>query len=235
MQKLFTASDRGADRLDWLDTRYSFSFAGWHDPSRMGFRSLRVLNEDRIAPGMGFGPHGHRDMEILTVVLEGALAHEDSSGAQAILRAGDVQRMTAGRGVVHSEWNASNEEALHLLQIWIVPSARGAEPGHAEARGVFPVDKEGLEGLRRLVAPARNGGALDIGQDAVVYAGRVIAGTPLDHPIEDGRGVFVHAVRGRLLVNGTPLETGDALALEGQSELEFRADPSAEFLLFDLA
>jgi redox-sensitive bicupin YhaK (pirin superfamily) len=143
--------------------------------------------------------------------------------------------MSAGRGVVHSEWNASNEESLHLLQIWIVPSERGAEPSHAESRGLFPVDEEGLEGLRRLVALAGDGGALDIGQDAVVYAGRVVAGARLHHAIEKDRGAFVHAVRGRLFVNGTPLEPGDALALEGETELGFSGDPSADFLLFDLA
>ena len=235
MQKLFKASDRGADRLDWLDTRYSFSFAGWHDPSRMGFRSLRVLNEDRIAPGTGFDRHSHRDMEILTVVLEGALVHEDSSGSGAILRAGDVQRMSAGRGISHSEWNASKEEALQLLQVWIVPSERGAEPSHAEARGLFPVDEEAPAGLRTLVAAAGAGSALEIGQDAAVYGGRVLADAPIHHAIEEGRGAFVHAVRGRLFVNGTPLEPGDALALEGEPGLEFSGDPSADFLLFDLA
>jgi redox-sensitive bicupin YhaK (pirin superfamily) len=235
MQKLFKAGDRGAERLDWLDTRYSFSFAGWHDPARMGFRSLRVLNEDRISPGTGFGRHGHRDMEILSVVLEGALAHEDSSGAKAILRAGDVQRLSAGLGVTHSEWNDSSDESLHVLQIWIVPSERGAAPSHAEARGLFPLDEEASAGLRTLVSPAGNDGALGIGQDAVVYAGRAVDGAPLDYPIEDGRGVFVHAVRGRLLVNGTPLEAGDALALEDESALEVAADAPADFLLFDLA
>jgi redox-sensitive bicupin YhaK (pirin superfamily) len=235
MQKLFKAGDRGVERLDWLDTRFSFSFAGWHDPSRMGFRTLRVLNEDRIAPGAGFGRHAHRDMEILTVVLEGALVHEDSSGARAILRAGDVQRMSAGRGVAHSEWNASNVEALHLLQIWILPRERGTGVSHAEASGLFPMDEDTFEGLRRLVAPGGKGGALDIGQDAVVYAGRVAAGAPLEHRIEIGRGVFVHAVHGRLLVNGTALEAGDGLALEDEPGLVFTADPAARFLLFDLA
>jgi len=235
MQKLFKASDRGAERLDWLDTRYSFSFAGWHDPSRMGFRSLRVLNEDRIAPGRGFGRHAHRDMEILTVVLEGALSHEDSSGARTTLRAGDVQRMSAGRGVTHSEWNASKEHALRLLQIWIVPSERDAEPSHAEAHGVFPVGEEAPAVLRALVAPAGRGGALDIGQEATVYAGRVLAEAPLHHAIEENRGAFVHAVRGRLVVNGTPLEPGDGLALEGESGLAFGGDPAADFLLFELA
>lgn len=235
MQKLFKASDRGAERLDWLDTRYSFSFAGWHDPSRMGFRSLRVLNEDRIAPGMGFGSHPHRDMEILTVVLGGALVHEDSAGSRAILRAGDVQRMSAGRGISHSEWNASNDEALHLLQIWIQPARRGMVPSHAEASGLFPVGEDEKAGLRTLIAPAGAGGPLEIGQDAAVYGGRVLADKPLHHSIKEGRGVFVHAVRGRLLVNGTPLEPGDALALEDESALELVGDSSADFLLFDLA
>ena len=234
MQKLFKASGRGAECLDWLDTRYSFSFAGWRDPSRMGFRSLRVLNEDRIAPGMGFGSHPHRDMEILTVVLDGALVHEDSSGSGAILRAGDVQRMSAGRGIRHSEWNASNDEALHLLQIWIQPARRGMTPSHAEASGLFPVDEDEPAGMRTLVAPAGAGGPLEIGQDAAVYGGRVLAGTPLHHAVEEGRGVFVHAVRGRLFVNDRPLEAGDALALEYESALELAGDPSADFLLFDL-
>ena len=235
MQKHFKARDRGADRLDWLDTRYSFSFAGWHDPSRMGFHSLRVLNEDRIAPGKGFGRHPHRDMEILTVVLKGALKHEDSSGSGAILRAGDIQRMSAGRGISHSEWNASNDESLHLLQIWIHPTGGGTAPSHAEARGLFPIGEEAAAGLRTLAAPAGAGGALEIGQDAIVYAGRVVADSPIHHPIEDGRGTFVHAVRGRLLANGTALDPGDALALEDESELELIGEPSADFLLFDLA
>jgi redox-sensitive bicupin YhaK (pirin superfamily) len=235
MQQLFKASDRGEDRLDWLETRYSFSFAGWHDPSRMGFRSLRVLNEDRIEPGMGFGRHAHSDMEILTVVLDGALAHEDSSGSRAILRAGDVQRMSAGRGVTHSEWNASNDEALHLLQIWVHPARRGLAPSHAEARGLFPVGEEAPPGLHALVSPAGADGSLEIGQDATVYGGRVLPGSPLRYAIEEARGAFVHAVRGQLLVNGTRLEPGDALALEGETELEFAGDPSADFLFFDLA
>ncbi len=234
MRKYFKASDRGAERLDWLETRYSFSFAGWHDPSRMGFRSLRVLNEDRIAPAMGFGRHAHRDMEILTVVLEGELAHEDSSGSHAILRAGDVQRMSAGRGVTHSEWNASNEDPLHLLQIWILPSERGTEPSHAEARALFPVGDEAPAGWRTLVARDGNGGALEIGQDASVQAGRVLSDAPLHYAIEPGRGAYVHVVRGRLRVDGALLEPGDALAVEGESELEFRGETAADFLLFDL-
>jgi redox-sensitive bicupin YhaK (pirin superfamily) len=235
MQQLFKASDRGTQHLDWLDTRYTFSFADWHEPSRMGFRSLRVLNEDWIAPGKGFGRHAHRDMEILTVVLDGALAHEDSSGSRAILRAGDVQCMSAGSGVAHSEWNASDDEALHLFQIWIQPARRGLAPSHAEARGLFPVGEEAPPGLHALVSPAGDGGALAIAQDITVYAGRVIADAPLQYAINDNRGVFVHAVRGRLVVNDTQLEPGDALALESESEIEIAGDPSADFLFFDLA
>jgi redox-sensitive bicupin YhaK (pirin superfamily) len=143
--------------------------------------------------------------------------------------------MSAGRGVSHSEWNASNDEALHLLQIWVQPARRGLAPSHAEARGLFPVGKEAPAGLHTLVRPAGAGGALEIGQDASVYGGRVLSGNPLQYEIEEGRGAFVHSVRGRLLVNDTPLEPGDALALEGESGLEFAGDPSVDFLLFDLA
>lgn len=236
MRKLFKANDRGASRLDWLDTRYSFSFANWHDPSRMGFRALRVLNEDHIAPGTGFGRHAHRDMEILTVVLEGALAHEDSSGARATLRAGDVQRMTAGRGVAHSEFNASDDETLHLLQIWILPAERGAAPSHADVRGLFPIGPDAKPGLRALATAAGSGGALEIGQDAAVYGGRVQADAPLDYAIAEGRGVYLHAVRGDLVANGTALEPGDALAIEAEATLTLSSTTgSADFLLFDLA
>ena len=235
MQKLFKASDRGVERLDWLDTRYSFSFAGWHDPARMGFRSLRVLNEDRIAPGKGFGRHGHQDMEILTVVLEGALLHEDSSGARATLRAGDVQRMSAGRGVTHSEWNASEDEALHLLQIWIQPARRGLAPTHAEASGLFPVEEAAPADLRTLVSPTGAADALSIGQDATVYGGRVEAGVPIEYAINEGRGVYVHVIHGPVSVNGTLLDAGDALALEEESKLEISGNSTSEFLLFNLA
>lgn len=235
MKTLYKANDRGVSRLDWLDTRYSFSFADWHDPDRMGFRSLRVLNEDRIAPGTGFGRHSHRDMEIVTVVLGGALRHEDSSGGSAVLRAGDVQRMTAGRGVAHSEYNASNEEELHLLQIWILPQTRGATPSHADVRGLFPVDAEAKAGLRALATAAGAGGELEIQQDAAIYAGRVTASAGLRHEIAAGRGVWIQAVRGSLIANGVALAPGDGLALEDEAGVEVRADATADFLLFDLA
>jgi len=236
MRRLYKANDRGVGRLDWLDTRYSFSFADWHDPSRMGFRALRVLNEDHIAPGTGFGRHAHRDMEIVTVVLAGALAHEDSSGARATLRAGDVQRMTAGRGVAHSEFNASQDETLHLLQIWILPAERGATPSHADVRGLFPVGADAKPGLRALATAAGSGGALEIGQDAAVYGGRVGEGAPIEHVVREGRGVYVHAVRGQLLVDGTPLDPGDALTVEDEAGVTFTSnDGPADFLLFDLA
>lgn len=235
MLKLFKANDRGVGRLDWLDARYSFSFADWHDASRMGFRSLRVLNEDRIAPASGFGRHGHQDMEILTVVLDGALAHEDSSGARATLRAGDVQRMTAGRGVTHSEWNASDVEALHLLQIWILPAERGTPPSHAEARGLFPIEANAPAGLRALAKPAGSGASLEIGQDASIHAGRVTGSHPLEYEIAKGRGVFVQAVRGQLIVNRLPLAPGDGLAIEDEPRVTLTGESPADFLLFDLA
>jgi len=235
MQRLVKAADRGADHADWLETRYSFSFAGWHNPQRMGFRSLRVLNEDRIAPGAGFGAHPHRDMEILTIVLKGALAHEDSSGSTAVLQAGDVQRMSAGRGVVHSEWNASNDEALHLLQIWILPSDRGTAPSHDESSGLFPVDEDSPDGLLLLVAPSSTKAPLHIGQDAAIFSGRARADNRLMHTPESGRGANVQAGKGGLLVNGTPLEESDGLAVEDEPRMELTSDSSGDFLLFDLA
>jgi redox-sensitive bicupin YhaK (pirin superfamily) len=235
MISYYAASDRGIGRLDWLDTRYSFSFADWHDSSRMGFRSLRVLNDDRVAPGAGFDLHSHRDMEILTVVLEGSLKHEDSSGAHTILHAGDVQCMSAGRGIAHSEWNASNDESLHLLQIWILPAERRTPPSHAEALGLFPVGADAPAGQRILTSASGAAGALSIGQDAVIRAGRATGSEPFEYEIARGRGVFVHAVRGPLVVNGTALGEGDGLAIEDESRVTLAADASADFLLFDLA
>lgn len=235
MMHLHEGHARGHSRLDWLDSRYSFSFADWHDPQRMGFRTLRVLNEDRIAPGKGFGPHPHRDMEILTVVLEGALEHRDSSGASTILNAGDVQRMSAGRGVLHSEWNASEEDALHLLQIWMHPDRPGRAPSHDEGRAVFPTNENEATGLRLVASQDPDGSALGVRQDAAVYAGRVDATHPVHHDIEEGRGVWIQAVRGRVLANDIGLSAGDALSLEEEDGITLTGDSEGDFLLFDLA
>ncbi len=233
MLELYKAADRGTTRTGWLESRHSFSFAGWFDPGRLGFRTLRVLNDDRVAPGAGFGPHPHRDMETLTVVLSGALEHRDSSGATTVLEAGDVQRMSAGRGVVHSEWNASDREDLRFLQIWIRPAASGLEPGHEEGRALFPVQEGAASGLRPVATSRGRAGGLSIHQDATVLAGRAAAGDPLRHELAPGRGAWVQAVSGGLAVNGVEMEAGDGLAIEGEPGLTFSGQ--GDFLLFDLA
>ncbi len=227
------SADRGTTRTDWLESRHGFSFAGWHDPRRMGFRTLRVLNEDRVAPGAGFGAHPHRDMEILTVVLDGALEHRDSSGARSVLRAGDVQRMSAGTGVAHSEWNASETEPLHFLQVSLFPERPGLEPGHEDGRALFPAGED-APGLRVLASDRNTEGALALHQDATVYAGRADEG-PLRHALAEGRGAWVQAVRGSLVVNGVRLAPGDGLAVEDERVLEIAGEPAGDFLLFDLA
>ncbi len=235
MLELHKAADRGASRLGWLESRHSFSFGDWFDPRRRGFRTLRVLNEDRVAPGAGFGPHPHRDLEILTVVLEGALEHRDSSGVRSLLRAGDVQRMSAGRGVVHSEWNASDSDELHFLQIWLRPARSGLVPGHQDGRGLFPVGSDAPAGLRPLASAQGEDGAVRIHQDASVFAGRVAGESPLAHSLAAGRGAWLQAVRGGLFVNGIRLSAGDGLAIEDEASVEVSGDPEGDFLLFDLA
>ena len=235
MMELHKGSDRGISRLDWLESRHSFSFADWNDPNRMGFRSLRVLNEDRVAPGAGFGPHLHRNMEILTVVLEGELEHRDSSGARTVLEAGDVQRMSAGSGVAHSEWNASNDEALHFLQIWVRPARHDFAPSHAESRGLFPVHDGEPATFRALASHSGGEGVLEIQQDATVYAGHVVTGEAVHHRPAPRRGVWVQAVRGELVVNGVRLAAGDGLQIEDEESVALAGDPQGDFLLFDLA
>ncbi|MFT5359007.1 MAG: redox-sensitive bicupin YhaK (pirin superfamily) [Polyangiales bacterium] len=235
MIELHKGSDRGTSRLAWLESRHSFSFADWHDSSAMGFRSLRVLNEDRVAAGAGFGRHPHRDMEILTVVLEGALEHRDSSGARSVLRAGDTQHMSAGSGVIHSESNASDKEALRFLQIWLHPATSGTVPRHAESRGLFPVDGRSPTGLRPLATNVGGDGALDINVDAKVFAGRVDANIPVEHPLASERGAWVQAVRGELIVNGIRMVSGDGLSIENEQSVVLSGDPEGDFLLFDLA
>jgi redox-sensitive bicupin YhaK (pirin superfamily) len=235
MIELYKSTDRGVSRLDWLDSRHSFSFGGWYDPQRLGFRSLRVLNEDRIAPGAGFGAHPHRDMEILTVVLQGSLEHRDSSGARSLLRAGDVQRMSAGRGVVHSEWNASDTESLHLLQIWLQTASPGIAPSHETGRALFPVDGDAPAGLRALATRRDGEGALRIHQDALVLAGRADGEAELLHSLAPGRGAWVQSVCGGLVANGISLEAGDGLAIDGVRDVTLVGEPAGDFLLFDLA
>jgi len=228
MIDILRADDRFHTRIGWLDSRHSFSFGEHHDPARMGFGALRVINEDVIAGGGGFAPHGHRDMEIITWVLDGALAHRDSTGGEGVIRPGAVQKMSAGRGVRHSEINASDTAPVHLLQIWLAPDVRGAAPKYEEA--AVP-DGAGL----RLIA-ARLGAPVSLLADARLYAGRFSAAETAQAPLAAGRRAWVQVARGGLSVNGVALGAGDGAALTGEQTLSLRAGADgAEALLFDLA
>jgi redox-sensitive bicupin YhaK (pirin superfamily) len=228
------AEDRGHFDHGWLDTRHTFSFADYHDPDHMGFRALRVVNEDRVRPGEGFGTHGHRDMEILSYVLSGALAHRDSIGGEGVLRPGEVQRMSAGTGVRHSEFNGSREEPVHFLQIWLLPDRPGHEPSWEQKR--FP--EEERRGCLRLVAsPEAADGSLAIHQDARVYATLLGPGRQVELPLAPGRHAWVQVARGAAEVNGLALSAGDGAAVSGERALALagRGAEEAELLVFDLA
>jgi quercetin 2,3-dioxygenase len=232
MIKLRPAKERGHFDHGWLDTFHTFSFSQYHDPAHMGFRSLRVINEDRVERGAGFPPHSHRDMEIITYVLAGGLAHKDSIGNHSVIRPGDVQRMSAGTGVTHSEYNASSTEPVHLLQIWILPESRNLPPSYEEK--VFSAAEK--RGRLRLVASrdAREGSVL-IHQNASVYAGLLEPGQSVRHTLAAGRGAWLHLVSGAATVNGSLLATGDGAAIENEPALDIVATAPTELLLFDLA
>jgi hypothetical protein len=225
-------AERGRTRFDWLDSYHSFSFGDYYDPERLGFRSLRVINEDWVEPGQGFGTHPHRDMEILTYVLEGALQHRDSLGSGSVIRPGEVQMMTAGTGVTHSEFNASRSDRVHLLQIWIIPAARGLKPAYAQK--VFPAAER--EGRLRVVASgdARDG-SLKMNQDAAVLAALLEPGRQVTHEPGPGRHAWVQVARGEIGLNGVQLVAGDGAAASGEKSLELKARSASEILLFDLA
>jgi quercetin 2,3-dioxygenase len=230
MLSIRRSEERGHAEHGWLDSHHTFSFADYHDPRFMGFRSLRVINEDRVVAGEGFGTHGHRDMEILSIVLEGAIAHKDSMGTGAVLTPGEVQRMTAGMGVQHSEFNASNTEALHFLQIWILPEKRGLAPSYEQLR----FDPAGREGRLQLVAsPDKADGSLQVHQDARVYLTRLSGGQTVRHPLTPGRGAWVQVISGDVTVNGKKLMVGDGASLENEPELSLSG--TGEALVFDLA
>jgi len=224
------ARDRGHFDHGWLNTFHTFSFADYHDPAHMGFRSLRVLNDDRVAPGQGFGEHRHRDMEIVSYVLEGALAHKDSMGNSGVIRPGDVQKMSAGTGVQHSEFNGSRSEPVHFLQIWIVPEVRGIAPAYEQK--TFP--PETRRGKLRLIG-SRDGrdGSVTIRQDVDAYASVLEDGQDVRHALAPGRSAWLHVAEGELELNGNRLEEGDGAAVENERELAI-AGKGAEFLLFDL-
>ena len=225
------AAERGQEDYGWLDTRHTFSFGEYHDARHMGFRTLRVINEDRVRPERGFGKHAHRDMEIVSYVLEGALAHEDSMGTGSVIQPGDVQRMTAGTGVTHSEWNHSKTESVHFLQIWILPERRGLQPSY-EQKTLSPAE---LQDRLRLVA-SRDGrdGSLTIHQDAAIYAGRLGAGHEVEHLLGAHRHAWVQVARGAIDLNGTALATGDGAGVSDEARLALRAREDAEILVFDL-
>jgi redox-sensitive bicupin YhaK (pirin superfamily) len=226
------AADRGRTRISWLDSRHTFSFGDYQDPKHMGFRSLRVINEDRVEPGGGFATHGHRDMEIVTYVLRGALAHRDSLGNGSTIRPGELQRMSAGNGIQHSEFNASKEEGVHFLQIWILPNATGLEPGY-EQREFPAAERKGR--LRLVSAPDGANGALTLHQDARIYATQLDPGDEVHLPLAAGRGAWVQVASGILRMNGERLAAGDGAAIEGTEALDIEALEAAEALVLDLA
>jgi redox-sensitive bicupin YhaK (pirin superfamily) len=227
------SEDRGHFDHGWLDTRHTFSFAGYRDPDQMGFRALRVINEDRVKPGEGFGRHGHRDMEILSWVLGGALAHRDSTGGGGVLRPGELQRMTAGTGVEHSEFNGSEREEVHFLQIWILPDRPGHAPSYEQR--TFP-EAERRGKLRLVASPDGAEGSTAIHRDVRVYATLLAPGERVAHALAPGRGAWVQVARGAATVNGVALRAGDGAAAldEARVELEAGSDGPAEVLLFDL-
>ncbi len=227
------AKERGHADHGWLDTWHSFSFADYHDQRHMGFRALRVLNEDRVKPGRGFGTHGHRDMEIVSYVLEGALAHKDSMGNGSTIVPGDVQYMSAGTGVLHSEFNASGAEPVHFVQIWIVPDRAEYAPRYGQIR-VEKVDKAGR--LRLVASPEGTDGSLAIRQDVRLYASVLEKGTETSFALPKNRHLWVQSLRGTVDVNGRVLSAGDGLAASDEAAFTFKAPKGeAEFLVFDLA
>jgi redox-sensitive bicupin YhaK (pirin superfamily) len=232
MITLRPADARGHFDHGWLDTRHTFSFADYHDPKHMGFRALRVINEDRVRAGEGFGTHGHRDMEIFTWVLEGRLAHRDSMGTGSTIGPGEAQRMSAGTGILHSEFNASDSEPVHFLQIWILPERYGMPPGYEQRR--FPDEER--RGRLRLVA-SRDGahGSVTIHQDVRVYAGVLDAGERADVDLAEGRHAWVQVARGKARLSGQELAPGDGAAVTGERRLGLEGVERAELLVFDLA
>ena len=232
MLEIRKAGERGYADHGWLRSYHSFSFADYHDPQHMGFGHLRVINEDRIQPGTGFGTHGHRDMEIISYVLEGALAHKDSMGNGSSIVPGDVQRMSAGKGVLHSEFNHAKDKVTHFLQIWIEPNVAGIAPGY-EQKHFDAASKQGK--LRLVASPDGRAGSVTIHQDACLYAALLDEADRVTHTLPPGRRAYVHVARGRLTVNGRPLEAGDALKATHTGEIVLEKGESAEVLLFDLA
>lgn len=232
MLKLRPAQERGEAHHGWLHALHSFSFADYRDPQQMGFRTLRVLNDDTIEPGQGFGTHGHRDMEIITYVLQGELEHRDNLGYGGVLKPGDVQYMNAGRGVQHSEFNHSRDEVLKLLQIWILPRESGQDPQYSEAH-FGPDEKKGQ--LCLVASPDGRDGSLRVHQDFRLFASIVKEGDQLEHALASGRHAWIQMASGKIEVNGQVMGPGDGLAISEENNLQIKGLDSAEFLLFDLS
>jgi redox-sensitive bicupin YhaK (pirin superfamily) len=225
------SSERGKVDLGWLDSKHTFSFGSYQDPDYMGFRSLRVINEDRVKPGQGFATHGHADMEIISYIIEGALEHKDSMGNGSVMRDGEVQRMTAGTGVRHSEFNPSADELVHFLQIWIIPEKNGLEPGY-EQTNFSRADKH--NNLRLIASPQGRNGSVTVHQSADFYASVLDKGESVAHSFDDSRSGWIQLVSGVLDVGGNKLVAGDGAAVENQRTLTLSAVEDAEVLLFDL-
>jgi len=231
MLELRPANARGVANFGWLDSRHTFSFGGYYDPQQVGFSDLLVINDDRVSPGRGFDTHGHRDMEIFSYVLEGALQHRDSMGTGSVIRPGDVQMMSAGSGVLHSEFNASREEPVHFLQIWIVPDRTGVAPRYQQ-RHFDAAAKRGR--LRLIISPDGADDSLSVYQDVRVYAGVFDGADQQRFPLSADRHAYLHVARGSLEVNGQRLGEGDGARLRGERELHLAGGQDAELLLFDL-
>lgn len=231
MFELRPAAERGVANFGWLDSRHTFSFGHYHDPKQVGFSDLLVINDDRVAAGQGFGTHPHRNMEIFSYVLDGALAHKDSMGTGSVIRPGDVQMMSAGTGIRHSEFNASNSAPVHFLQIWIMPDRQGVEPRYQQQH-FSAADKRGR--LRLIISPDGADGSLSVYQDARVYAGLFDGAEQGAITLPPGRHAYVHLARGRLVVNGQPMQAGDGARLRHAERIEFSQGDAAEVLLFDL-
>ena len=249
MITLRSRDERGRTRLDWLDSSHTFSFSDYHDPGHMGYLSLRVINDDYVEPGRGFATHSHRDMEIVTLVLDGALEHKDSTGTSSVIRPGDVQRMSAGTGITHSEWNHSKTEEVHFLQIWILPRTRGLAPGYEQKS--LPEEAR-RDRLVLLASPDGRDGSVSLHQDAALYGTRLEPGRTALHALAPGRAAWVHVARGAATLNGRPLLAGDGAAVGDETRLtiagaaapvsdahgraaEAASYPWADVLVFDLA
>jgi quercetin 2,3-dioxygenase len=230
MINILKANQRGHANHGWLDSYHSFSFADYYNPQQMGYRSLRVINDDLVMPGMGFGTHPHRDMEIITYMISGAIEHKDSMGNGRVIKAGEVQYMAAGSGVRHSEFNPSQEEVSHLLQIWIQPDKQGVKPRYAEKS----LSEAETGKLHLVTSKSGRDGSIAIHQDADLWLGKFEAGQKVTQPLANGRHVWLHVAEGEIVLNGKTLTVGDAAAVDGETQLDLSANKTSQVLLFDL-